>query len=903
MKRRFVGRCVAAVSLAALPAVSAPTGADWPAVRPGYVERTAADGFTSYSRGVLKPLDPFPFAPGQQLMASPGMESRTVIAGEKVRFAYVFKGRAPDFPFAGQLAVSKRGQVCWREQLSFTPEANVIDFGDGTWQLAFEFAFPMYFSGGRFEWGLTVPGLCGWRQDGSLPYPNASFELKRRTVIPGFERPVRCEVKMVNGAPEFVIDGRPTYLEMGTVGLNQNPDARHSDLPLNCVNIWSNSFDWHPKTNEFLSVRLDGLAEMHRRANPDAFFIWDLTVYPPPDFRAACVEELVADEKGERKRHYRTAYSFASRKAMDVMRREVEAAIRYLESSPYANRIIAYRISSGDTPEWLAWSPTQGRAYDFSKPALEGYAAWCKARYPEITVLLPTLHDERMALDNGGDLLWDRQKHLRSTAFWEYYSDIVADDCIELNRLARQILGKTKPLGTYHGYTFFLGAPGTWQHRALFAYKKVVDSGVVDFVVSPQGYSIREPGAHFADMKPFATNRRHGIVNLNENDARTHHGPNLREGHRYGQTVCEEHTVACLRRDMATELCRRNPYYYYPIAAGTDVKFPRMAEEGRVFRTLGQHLLDTGAPRRRAEIALVASERGCVSIPVHWRLVSCGEEVRSYDTNGVVRVGKRKARNILSGDTFVEGLDRWARVGAPVDYLLQEDLKDDPGDYRLYVFLNPYIYDDAFKSALAKIKARGATVLWQYAPGWATAHASGTDCMEGLTGIRFERLEKSDLAGAVMADGRFMGLPDEQVTPLFAPLEKGEVLGRYRCGKPAVVRFREGASATVFSGTWQLDVPFVQQMAGDAGVFRYCETDDATEANERLFMLHAKTAGVKHVRLPQKTGAVLDVFGRRIVALDADAFDFYASLHSTHLFYLGDDAELLLKKLGGGGTD
>lgn len=887
--------CLAGVVALATWSVFSVEEPPWPSVSPGYVEEPPPS--PRYGKTSCLPKETYPFAPGQKLLKSPGVGSGEAIAGEPVRLAYVFEGQAPAFPFEGQLALSLDGRTCWFDRLSFAPEKNVVVLADGRWQLSFDYAFPMYFNDGRYEFGLTVSGFCGHSKDGSLPYPCGAVSLRRRATIPGFERPVACEVRDVNGSPEFVVNGRPTYLEMTTVALDRSPDGRHSDLPVNCVNIWSDSFSWHPATNVFRSVELDARAEIHRRANPDAWFIWDLTVYPPPDWRQTETSELVADEKGERRRRHRTEFSFASRKAIDVMRREVETAIRYLESSPYANRIIAYRISSGDTPEWLAWSPMQGRAYDFSKPALNGLRAWCQTHYPELENPTPTLHHERMTLDNGGDLLWDRQKHLRSTAYWEYYSDIVADGCIELNRAARRILGKRKPLGTYHGYSFYLGFTGTWQQRALFAYKKVLDSGVVDFVVSPHGYDIREPGAHFADMKPFATNRRHGIVNLNENDMRTHHGPCLPEGRRYGQTVCEEHSVMCLRRDMATELCRRNPFYYYPIASRTAIDYPRMAEEGRVFRTVGQYLLDTGAAKRRAEIALVASERACVSIPMHWRLVSCGEVVQSYETNGTVRVGKRKARNIISGDVFIEGLDRWARAGAPVDYLLQEDLKDNPGDYKLYVFLNPFIYDDDdFKAVVAKLKSRGASVLWQYAPGWSTAHASGLACMEELTGIRFERLDVPDLAGATLADGRFMGLPDERVSPLFSPLSTGEVLGRYSCGKPAVVKFREGASTTYFVGTWQLDVPFVQTVVVESGAFRYCQTDDATEANDRLFMLHARSAGIKHISLPRKT-CVLDVFEKRIVAVDARAFDFYAALHSTHLFYLGDDAERLLALL------
>jgi hypothetical protein len=66
------------------------------------------------------------------------------------------------------------------------------------------------------------------------------------------------------------------------------------------------------------------------------------------------------------------------------------------------------------------------------------------------------------------------------------------------------------------------------------------------------------------------------------------------------------------------------------------------------------------------------------------------------------------------------------------------------------------------------------------------------------------------------------------------------------------------------------------------------------EANDALFTLHARTAGVKTVKLPRKA-TVVDVFNRRLVARDADEFSFEAELHSSHLFYFGPDAERFLR--------
>ena len=61
-------------------------------------------------------------------------------------------------------------------------------------------------------------------------------------------------------------------------------------------------------------------------------------------------------------------------------------------------------------------------------------------------------------------------------------------------------------------------------------------------------------------------------------------------------------------------------------------------------------------------------------------------------------------------------------------------------------------------------------------------------------------------------------------------------------------------------------------------------------------MLHARFPGKKIIDLPAATD-VLDVYRKKIIGRNIKRFEFNASLHSTHLFYFGKDADLLLKKL------
>ena len=108
------------------------------------------------------------------------------------------------------------------------------------------------------------------------------------------------------------------------------------------------------------------------------------------------------------------------------------------------------------------------------------------------------------------------------------------------------------------------------------------------------------------------------------------------------------------------------------------------------------------------------------------------------------------------------------------------------------------------------------------------------------------------------------------------------------------MRFR--TSEGVSEGDTYLKLDTLRDMYKKNGVHIYSRTGDPVEANDRLFTLHARFAGVKTIVLSRKA-TVLDVFSRRIVAKDVDTFSFEAPLHSSWLFYCADDAEALVERL------
>ena len=204
--------------------------------------------------------------------------------------------------------------------------------------------------------------------------------------------------------------------------------------------------------------------------------------------------------------------------------------------------------------------------------------------------------------------------------------------------------------------------------------------------------------------------------------------------------------------------------------------------------------------------------------------------------------------------------------------------------------------EDKTLEAVNKLRERGATLVWLYAPGYLNDNT--LESMKRLTGIEFAKVEGPVRMGLnVSEDGRWMGLTRGLAAQAFSPVNADAVLGTYENGMPALSRSKVGDSISYFSGTWQLDLELVKAIEREAGVHVYCDANDPMEANDAFFTLHARNPGLKTVKLPRRAGAVVDVFNRRIVARDTDTFAFDAPLHSTHLFYFGEGGDELLAQL------
>lgn len=824
-----------------------------------------------------------------QLVKSAEISKSVVEAGEILHVRATFEGKMPKLPFKAKSFLCKDGtNILWDEIVTFD-NTNTRKIEGNLWQLSMDCQIPLYASSNKCKLLFQSPNLT------TLDGDTLSFdlEIRQRKSIPGFEKKPSFKVTMDAGYPAFSYNGKPFFTVWSGVQRSRRSDdlPSHGDGPIDLVTVYVNEREVWPALDTFHFEQYDRQAEAYRRCNPNALFVFNIMCYPPMEWLQKYPDEACIDGYGNVNKDGRCNHSFASKQALKDLDDFLRKALTYLENSPYANRIVGYRICGGHTLEWLGWDPIPSTTVDFSPAAQKAFTEYARKHYPQLKdTTIPTL-DERSDLD-GENIIWNPSEHLKSIAYNDFYSDAVADMMIALCKTAKSIAGPDKIVGTYYGYTMTLHGSGCAQMRAHYALRKVLDSKAFDFLISPHPYGLRNIGDIMGDMKPFSTMAKNGIMPVIEEDSRTYSGA---PGLGYFQTVNLQATQDVVRRNIGFTLCRNTQLYTYNLSAGTEFDFPEMVPDYQAVVTLGRHCLAKRV-QRNAEIALVASEENIKTAPYLQKYVGSGEIRQQYDCNGKVSQVERSGA-VLYGDIFSENYVRFARAGAPVDYLLAEDLAENPGDYKLYVFLNCFNFDGKFLRTIQKLRSRNCTLLWIYAPGYSKDGIASTAAMKELTGFNFEMQKIPMVPAAKFADGRIMGTRSTRVMPLFKLLNKeAESIAKYDDGTTAIASMKTGSATSIFTGVWQFDVPFLQDVLKRAGVFAFSSTSDPVEANDALIVHHARFAGHKEIALPRKCD-VIDVFERKAVATNAMHFSFDSAVNSTHLFYYGEDALQLLEKL------
>jgi len=686
---------------------------------------------------------------------------------------------------------------------------------------------------------------------------------------------------------------------------------------------------------------------------PDAWIVLRYQANPPKSWVNAHPEELVRFSDGAPRptdcpptvcdSEMDGMWSLYSEKWRERTCRELRDFLTELRKTPAYGRIISVFFGAGRTSEWghaQVMHTPEGTYGDFSEPCRIAYGKYLREKYgtveklrqawrrPEATFEKPPVPnleereyelgpDERIALaltyregsvaktlpkfdrDSRGPhnlgtfLNMDRDLHVYD--WFGFWHEGIADSVLRLAKTAKDF-DPNLLTGAFYGS---LGCCNYHDGGTSTGTRKLIASGLIDFLANPGTYNNREMGGAQAMRTIYDSYKLHGTLFVNESDTRSHRAGWQSTGAFRPADSCE-----VLKREFGCYLCTDTYAWWFDMGGKNHWTLlnktpqpPHWYDDPEILKTF----------KRQQEVAKAAFARDRRK----------GNEIAFLCGLDSVHAVSRFHNRLP--------LDFWRvtdlpRIGAGVDFYFKEDVSDPKmPDYKLYVAMNDYVMTDAECAAIwAKAKRNHAAILWMYAPGFVNpdaakrmdaAHLSKTVGMEvkmlDRTFIPLFRVDPGASEYLAHANGGHRyGTLDRDVHRVFGtsayPIPtyvnpgfyvddpKATVLGRFcENGKTALAMVERDGVKSFYCATWTMRSDLLASIAAGVGCHIYSWDDDVLYANANFITIHATGRGKRTLRF-RKPCSPYEVYERRPFAKDVTELELDMANGKTYTFYVGD---------------
>lgn len=415
--------------------------------------------------------------------------------------------------------------------------------------------------------------------------------------------------------------------------------------------------------------------------------------------------------------------SFSSEKWKRDATVTLEKLLEHIESKPYADRIIGYMISFGQSGEPMMWGRSSRHYGDYSavcrrafyRFGLEKYGtkealekAWGIENLTEETPVLPSAFARYG--DNRNDTLDDLFRGTTEDTviidYDEYISGRIADLLIYFSDFVKQ---KTngKITGTFYGY--FIECENA-NYAGHLAIQKILDSSAIDFMSAPITYERRGDGEPSGEMLPVMSVNRKKVW-IDESDVRT---SLARTDDWVSRCTSIEASKSSLWREASKNLSHRSGFWWMDLGDG-------WYNNEEIMKTVGE---------------IMAFRQKVDAMPQK----SVSDVLVVLDEASLYRM---KENYYMRQDYMAHFLANLRSSGVLVDVYRPIDLPEiDLSQYKLVVFAYNFSVDSALWH---KIKLpKDATVLFHYAAGIWTDGVYSLDNVEKLTGFRLTETGEAD---------------------------------------------------------------------------------------------------------------------------------------------------------------
>ena len=515
-----------------------------------------------------------------------------------------------------------------------------------------------------------------------------------------------CRIVYENGKPYFDIGGRrfeTTFYNCSEGWSGDNPKLRRQtaffrDAGMHVYGIGVHTPRvWRPDGSIDFA---DAEAKMRSvlSIDPEARFQFCIDTCTPPKWWCdAHPDELIGYATGtpsyQAKRQYLNyvAPSMASALWRREMADYITRLVTYLESTPYAKRIYAYRPDYGVHHEWhyygfsgflpdvgkamtAAFRQWLGRCYKGDVEALR--RAWNDNAVTFATAEVPR-KDVRLRL-SAGDMR-DPVKDRPAIDYERCHAEQVRDCLFAFNRAAKESCGGRALVGNYCGYFFGMPFPAEAFHLENDA---ILDSPLVDFQCSPYVYG---PASRAAGNVQYARClleglRRRGKLALLEADNLT---TLYNVQHPHGNyTSSREDDFAILARDFVQTLCWGCGYWYFDFGIGWYYD-PAFGDFFKKIYAIRREIKDC---RSISEVLVVGD----------------------YESVMLTNAGSSRFNDQRTTDL----VNAIGHAGVPFDTASTVDLASGKlKDYKVYIFCNLHFRTPEKDRLVSDLRARGKTAV------------------------------------------------------------------------------------------------------------------------------------------------------------------------------------------------
>jgi hypothetical protein len=612
--------------------------------------------------------------------------------------------------------------------------------------------------------------------------------------------------------------------------------------------------------------------------NPGAYFL--------PRLFAAAPDWWIQANPGEQCRYSggqtnKPRESFASRKCREETGKAYRLAVRHLLAADYGKRLMGVHVTNGPWGENFYWDAyfSQAKppaASDVSEPMRQRLIAYLRGKYGNDVACLraawkcPALTFETVQVPGAGERVrttagaWrDPQQSRAVMDYFECHNEVAADMIDHYCRIVKEESKGALVTMAFYGYTQDENWPIESDHRGI---SRLLRSPNLDMLSAPHTYYRRKLGEDGEMRQYLGSAALHGKLFFDEGDDQTYLEKRKPQPDSRCTVNTAEETQALLYREFGNTVTHGVGLWYMDLNGGW-------------FRD--PVLVDTvGRMKKWADVSMRHSRKRVSQVAV----ISAPES-EFY-------LGYRQTPdNEISYGLYHDQMGEFYRTGAPFDWYLIDDLdaiRD--RDYKVYVFLDCFYLTDAQRKAAESLRSEGRTLVWFYAPGYASQENLSQARMEALTGFRFEREEQGVLKGVLDRSGREVGIGKTQKTlftvcPGEGVREVAHGVGNLK-GKTVMAVRKHPGWTSVFSAIPGVTSEQLRAWYRAAGVHVYSDCGDVLSANESWLMLHTCAAGSKKIVLPKTSRKITEITAERVIGENIGEFTIDLPKYATAVFLM-----------------